>query len=329
MAVVTVLFCLGSSAAVALSDQESQVKGLAFYTMGVIADLQGQAEDAIDYYKTSLEYQDVMPVHLRLGADYARLGRLPEAVTELQRVIREDPAHVQARYLLALIYTSQKDFGKAAQEYETILTSFSKADPKNIEIYGYLAQLYYSQKQYDKAIKQFEIILSLNPTDNADLVYLLGSLYLEVENKEKAIDLFLRALKINPNHDGSLNSLGYIYAEDGTRLDEAQTMVERALKADPQNGAYLDSLAWVYYKKGEYQKALDYLIEADNYMKDPIIYEHMGDVYSQLGQKDNAKKYWDLSLKLLPDQDHVIQKIKSLGSLSSSSHAESHPQVSR
>ena len=109
-----------------------------------------------------------------------------------------------------------------------------------------------------------------------------------------------------------MNSLGYIYAEDNTKLEEAQKLVERALVVDPDNGAYLDSLGWVYYKKGDYQNALKYLKEADNLLKDPVIYDHIGDVYYKLNEPDNAKIYWNFSLEMQPNQKQVQEKIHNL-----------------
>jgi tetratricopeptide (TPR) repeat protein len=133
----------------------------------------------------------------------------------------------------------------------------------------------------------------------------------EVKNRDKAIELFARAIKLKPDHDGCLNSLGYLYAEDGIKLDEAKELIERALKEDPDNGAYLDSLGWVYFKKGQYDQALSVLQKADTRLKDPLIYEHMGDVYFRLKKVEDAKKYWKLSLDLLPGQEQIIQKLHS------------------
>jgi tetratricopeptide (TPR) repeat protein len=293
------------------AEAQKQAKSLASYTMGVVYDLQGFTDNAIKEFEKSAQLKDNYAAHLRLGADYARMGKLPEAINELQIVIKQDAENVQARYLLALIYSSQKDFDKAAVEYEAILTYFSKAQPENKEIYGYLGQLYYSQKQYDKAIKQFEIVLSLDPT-NTYVIFLLGSLYLETNNKKQAVEYFLRCTKVDPQHDGCLNSLGYLYAEEGVKLDDAQKLIEQALTKDPENGAYLDSLGWVYYQKGEYEQALTILKKADKLMKDPVIYDHLGDVYRQLKQPEDAKKYWKLSLELLPDQKQIQEKLKLL-----------------
>ena len=296
-------------------DYDRQAKGLTHYTMGVIYDMDGLIPEAISEYEKAATFDSSSYViRLKLGANYARQGLIPEAIKELNLGSELNPKDIQAHYLLALIYSSLKQFDKAADEYETILKSFAEADPQNAEISGYLGQLYYSQKKYSKAIEQFEKIIHLDPK-NAEVMYLLGSLYLETGNRQKAIELFNQSITADPEHDGSLNSLGFIYAEDGTKLDEALGLVQRAVKIDPENGAYLDSLGWIYYKKGIYVDALKYLQMALDHLKDPVVYEHMGDVYLKLNQIDNAKKFWHQSLELSPNQEHVLKKLDDLEGL--------------
>ncbi len=296
-------------------DRIATYKALAHYAMGQIFDLLGQTTKAVQEYEMAAQFDEASYlIHLRLGADYARLDMLNKAKDELRLVGKYNPDDLQSHYLLALIHSTEKDYDAAAKEYEYILKTFSEAEPGNIEIYGYLGQLYYSQKKYKNAIEQFEKILKLEP-DNPDVLYLLGSLYLEIDDQRKAIEMLKESIRIKPNHDGSLNTLGYIYAENNQNLEEAESLVLLALKENPNNGAYLDSLGWVYFKRGKYNEALDAFEQANKVMKDPVIYEHMGDVYYQLNQFEKAIEHWQMSLDLLPDQKSVIQKIDAAKSI--------------
>jgi tetratricopeptide (TPR) repeat protein len=279
-----------------------------------VFDLLGMTNRAVLEYEEALQYDPTSYLtHLRLGAGYARLNMLPGAIEELKLVHKYNPEDMQSHYLLALIYSTRREYTLAAEEYELILKTFSEAEPQNIQIYSYLGQLYYSQKKYDKAIEQYEKILTFEPK-NADVLYLLGSLYWEVGDRKLAVDLLEQSVVIDPQHDSSLNTLGYFYAENDMRLDEANDLIVRALAISPENGGYLDSLGWVYYKKGMYQEALETLIKADQYLKDPVIYDHMGDVYQKLNHLEDAIKYWELSLQLLPKQEAVINKINTVRS---------------
>ena len=162
-----------------------------------------------------------------------------------------------------------------------------------------------------QAIEQFLKIIKLEP-DNMTALYLLGSVYADNNAPSKATETFRRVLELQPDNDEALNSLGYMYAEAGVHLDEALNMVRRAIKIDPINGAYYDSLGWVLYKKGMYAKALRALQKAATYIQDPLLYEHMGDVYK--AQKDfvRACQFWRKSLDLDPHQNTVYQKIKEI-----------------
>ncbi len=305
------LVCPRSADAFANEDRVALAKGLAHYIMGYRDDLLGQTNQAVLEYEKAVQFDaSGYLIHLRLGTGYARLNMLPEAINQLQIVHQLNPEDMQSHYLLALIYSNQRQYDDAAREYEIILKTFSKEEPQNTEIYGYLGQLYYSQRKYDQAIEQFEKILAAEP-NNADVMYMLGSLYLETNQKDRAIDILKKSISIDPEHDGSLNTLGYLYTEDGKNLDEALDLIKRALDISPDNGAYLDSLGWVYYKKGIYDKALETLKKADAILKDPVIYDHIGDVFSKLNQTEEAVKYWKLSLELLPEQTSVQQKIES------------------
>ena len=296
-------------------DRITTSKSLAHYAMGNVYDLLGISNMAVTEYEKAAQFDSSSYlIHLRLGTSYARMDMLEEAKRELDVVKQLNPEDLQSHYLLALIYSSEKEYDKAADEYEFILTSFSKEEPKNIEIYGYLGQLYYSQKKFSKAIEQFEKILELEP-DNADVMYLLGSLYLEVNEDEKAIKILKDSLAIDPEHDGSLNTLGYIYAEQGKDLDEAEKLIRKALEISPDNGAYLDSLGWVYYHKGDYKKALEILSQANENLKDPVIFDHMADVYLKINDYENAILNWEKSLELLPDQPEVKKKLDEAKSI--------------
>ena len=292
----------------------STAKALAHYATGQVYDLLGLTNQAVLEYEKASQYDEgSYLIELRLGVDYARLGLLAEAKEALELAHTYNTEDLQSHYLLALIYSTEGDYEKAAQEYELILKNFSHTEPENIQIYGYLGQLYYSQRKYDQAIEQFEKILLLEP-DNADILYLLGSLYLDIKEEKKAMDLLRKSIQINPQQDGSLNSLAYTFAEKGENLREAMDLVTRALEIDPDNGAYLDTLGWIYFQEEKYDKALEILKRADQNFKDPIIYHHLGDVYYKMSMTEEALKYWQLSLELLPDQEDVIKKIDEVKS---------------
>ncbi len=70
----------------------------------------------------------------------------------------------------------------------------------------------------------------------------------------------------------------------------------------------------MYYKKGEFEKALQYLQKAVQLVPDdPIMLEHLGDAYLKLNDKANALKYYQESLKNKEkDKEELIKKIRAI-----------------
>jgi tetratricopeptide (TPR) repeat protein len=121
---------------------------------------------------------------------------------------------------------------------------------------------------------------------------------------------FKKTLELSPDYTPALNYLGYMWAERGEKLDEAKVLIEKALKSDPKNGAYLDSLAWVLFRQNQPKPALELLLQAVDLMDepDPTLYDHLGDVYSALGEKEKAREAWQKSISIEPNEK-VKQKL--------------------
>ncbi|NTV28693.1 MAG: tetratricopeptide repeat protein [Candidatus Omnitrophica bacterium] len=281
--------------------------------MGVSYDLHNLSSEAAREYQESLRYDgSAFAPHLRLGSSYARMGHYAQAVAELNRASELDPTDMQAHYFLAVVYSAQRDFVSAANEYETILKHFSDTEPKNIQLLLYLGQLYYAQGKLDKAFDLFERVYKADPR-NVEVAYLIGNFYLEKNRRADAVKAFKACIEADPFQAGCLNALGYIYAESGDNLDEAQKLIKRALEIDPKNPAYLDSLGWTYYQKGQYEDALAALDQVGESTEDPVVYDHLGDVHFKLGHMELAAKYWQLTLDLDPQQQSVRDKLEALG----------------
>lgn len=299
----------------------SKSKALAHYIMGVVDNLNGDDEKAMQEYQQSLRFDRSQPiVHLRVGSYYARQGRLPEATRELKIVVKLAPQVTPAHYLLALIYSAQKKYELAASEYEAVLKKASDDEPQNTEVHAYLAQLYYALHKYPLAIEQLHDIIKADPK-NASAYYLLGTVHLELDHRQEAKEALRQVLALDSKHDGALNSLAYMYAEEGVNLDEALRMVQKAIDLAPANGAYFDTLGWVLFKQGLKAEALMALQKAATYLEDPTIYDHIGDVYQALDEPTQARQSWMKSLQLDQKQPKVSQKLENLNHRSASSRS--------
>ena len=287
--------------------QADTARSIAHYIMGLSYELQDQPEAAAREYRQAASADpSSFAVHMRLGAVNVQLGERRGAIKAFAAASHLEPQDLQARYFLAQVYTSVKEYDRAGEQFEKILNALTSSDPRNVEYYIFLAQLYYAQGKPGQAQAQFEKLLAVQPK-NTDALLQVGLFYLEGKRRAEGIELLKRCIGIDPAHAECLNTLGYAFAEDGNHLDEAQDLVSRALAVDPKNAAYQDSLGWVYFRKGLLAKALEELQKAIAGEKDPAIYDHMGDVYEKLGQTDMALAAWRAALKM----DGTLADIRS------------------
>jgi tetratricopeptide (TPR) repeat protein len=124
----------------------------------------------------------------------------------------------------------------------------------------------------------------------------LGGCRERAGNVDGAVDAGRDALKIAPDWPPALNFVGYVLADHDRQLPEARKLIERALEKDPENGAYVDSYGWVLYREGELAAAREHLERAVRLTDgDPVVREHLGDVYRDLKLPDLAREQYKLS----------------------------------
>jgi tetratricopeptide (TPR) repeat protein len=130
---------------------------------------------------------------------------------------------------------------------------------------------------------------------------------------------FRAALKLNPEQPQVLNYLGYSLVEKNKDLDEALDMIQRAVAASPDSGYIVDSLGWVLYRLGRYEEAVPHMEHAAELMAiDPVVNDHLGDVYWAVGRKLEAQFMWRRALSFVDseaasdevDPDRIRRKLE-------------------
>lgn len=190
----------------------------------------------------------------------------------------------------------------------------------NLELKAHLLR---EQEKVGDAIKIFQELLDdakgddrLKPAAKQKLVnnyrYLLSGLYTDQGKIDKAADQLKELLEKEPNNPTYNNDLGFIWADHDMKLPEAEKLIRKALEEDRKKrksegattdrltAAYLDSLGWVLFKQKKYKEALPPLQDAvkDEEGRHIEIYEHLGDVYFALDQKDKALSAWKEGIRV-------------------------------
>ena len=298
-----------SLAQIAFASDRKTALTLSHYIMAMMYDRMGEQERAVVEYQAALhsDYENPL-IHIGLAASFIKKNDIVKAVEELKLAVKFNPEAVEPHAVLALLYTVQNKTEAANREYELALQNASKLEPKNVEIYKTLGIVYLQQKKLADAEKTFKLVLDLDAKDAQSHFY-LANIYDQLKKKD-ALEFHLKkAIELKPDYSEALNYLGYLYANENRDLDKAEKLIREALKIEPDNGAYVDSLGWWYFRKGRVDEALKEIERASLLLEDPVIFDHLGDLYLRTGEKDKAMANWKKSLNLDPSQAEVQRKI--------------------
>lgn len=175
---------------------------------------------------------------------------------------------------------------------------------------------YFQLEKYKESINDYTQAIQMDPT-NPNFYFYRATAYDKLKQFPETESDLKKTISLNPNASNAMNYLGYLYAEKDMFPEEAKQLLTQAITLEPDNPAYQDSLGWVYYRKKDFNLALLHLnfaasLALERGFEDPVIYEHLGDVY--LAKKDpvNAVQFFKLSLskdKQTSNKD-LVSKIK-------------------
>lgn len=278
-----------SDEGIALLEEITKSNPLRYATFELLGELyqqKGDMDKALENYQHSVLLDASEPSnHMRIAQLQMQLKRFDDAVETAKAARARFPNHPQAIYLLAVTLSQ-------AKKYPEAMTAFAEA------------QLEF-EENYDELLTPAFYLSYGAAAEQAGLI-------------DKATELLRKSIAMDPNQAAeAYNFLGYMWVERGENLDEAGEFIQKALAQDPENGAFLDSLGWYYFKKGEYEKALKELARASELIKpeDPVIYDHLADVYHKIGNTAEAVRYWQKALTLKPEEKEaksIAQKLDQM-----------------
>ncbi len=225
------------------SQPEKPDKAAAYYYYSVghlYAELAGQYANRSDLFSKAVDsYKQAMKadpsatfIAEELSDLYIQSGRLREAVTEAEDILKQNPDDLNARRVLARIYTRM--IGDSQQ---------NRIDEGMVK----------------KAIEQYEKITEKEPTDS-DSWLMLGRLQKISQNSVEAEKAYKKALELDPNNEDAMTGLATVYADLGDNKS-ATDLLKKAAERDP-NPRSLTTLAGAYEQMKEYALAAETLKQA-------------------------------------------------------------------
>ncbi len=185
-----------------------------------------------------------------------------------------------------------------------------------------IAAIYRDTKDFDNSLKYIELSKEINP-NNINLILLESNIRWELGDVDSYEKLITKALEINPENTDLVFNLGVVNADKGN-IDLALEYYNKAIQLDPSyTKAYLNAAALILDKDepiieemnslgmstSDYNRYDELKLIREDLFKSAIPYldkvyeldpnnidciKTLRNIYEQLGNSDEAKKYKDL-----------------------------------
>ncbi len=282
---------------------------------------------AIDYFQRAVDKDPkLFWGWMALGILHAATGSRDEAISEFQRAISIDPQQTSPyESLSALLLMQHQPEGALA-----IWKELEKTSPANTIAPLRVGAILLSLKWYSEAVPELERAVQRNPRD-AELLAQLGIAYARTGAKDKAIAAMEEALQADSSAD-ILNTVAYAMAEED--LDPSKTLqyAQQAVKDEEDKtskieinniqtedlgtashlAAYWDTLGWAYFHTGDLKNAGKYLNAGWHLSQDPVIADHLGELYEKEGKRREAIEAYESAMAAGRPPDHSTSRVEAM-----------------
>ncbi len=280
--------------------------------MGFLFLMEDKKDESLYHLQRAAEYQGQnaeSELYLYIADIYGEQGNIEAGIGAWQEYLEKRPG-IDERIPFWEYMLHHGDTSFVMHEIDSMKAMY----PDSAVFDFFLGTLLYDKGILDSARSHYEIAIRLAP-ENTSLRFALGDTYERLGLRRKAIQTFKTLVSIDSETPMILNYLGYILADSDTLLDQSRSLLEKALRKEPQNGAFLDSYGWLLFREGKPKEALDYLKKAEERVgDDPVIYEHLGDVYLELGRTKKAVSSYQQALDFADglQYDIILEKIENV-----------------
>lgn len=193
---------------------------------------------------------------------------LPHAIDSLKALLALDFKHLDAHFLLALIYAQDQSYELSSQHLRACMAD----DYKKNELYKLIAFNSRQLALYKNALHELQKHLHYNPEDD-DAYAQMGDIYLLQKEYQYAKKVYLQAIKMDPKKALYYFRIAHVY-EGEDNLKQAILEAQKALALDASYHEVMFYMATLYAKMGDFKKAIDHYEKAININEDIALYHH-------------------------------------------------------
>ncbi|MFC1582703.1 tetratricopeptide repeat protein [Planctomycetota bacterium] len=276
---------------------------------GEAAEVQHYAERMYREVPDPGSFLGALSLLAEMGAADVAVKVIDAAEKDLGRALRPD-----IRLLKIALSPAGED---RKRDLDAVLKDIPKGSENlyRIQVGSFLVRM----ERYPDAVEQFERCIQLMSDstaieDTTEIEVQLAYALYKAGEKKRGFGLLEDVIKRQGDQSPAdvENLLGYMLALEGRDLKRAVQLVQKALAKSPDNGAFADSLGWAYFKSGNMEQAGRFLKRAAVLLPDAEVLAHLGDYYSAIGDREQARRSWIAAL-LHRENAEVRKKLLELG----------------
>jgi tetratricopeptide (TPR) repeat protein len=228
------------------------------YNLGVLAERQGNMQDAIARYQAALKKKPTLrQASENLAVIAQNAGDISGAVSIYQGILKIFPDDGNARARLAEIYRQTGDHEKAMELSRAALMR----EPQSVTAYKVMMRSYLERKQLAMAKLVALRAMKIDQND-PELHHTIGLILLQEDKKDAARLSFKRAVEVRADYVPARVLLAQMDL-DAEDYPGAEEHLRRILQADSKNAAAHLNLGIAYKGQGQLDKAMQEYDEAE------------------------------------------------------------------
>lgn len=205
-----------------------------------------------------------------MGVSLAMEERYDEAVWQLRKALKLEPANAEARFHLANVFFDSDEPEKALLEYRESI----RRDPDSSRARTYMGIALASLGRYQEALDEWKKVIVLKHDENEDLdnfmLVNMGKANLNLDRFSEAERLFKQAILLDPENIPARNHLGITLANLG-KLQQAIDIWYGIMGKQEQDSFLFFNLGRALYNIGNYPKAIYFMTMAEQSIEEPEV----------------------------------------------------------
>ncbi len=241
------------------------------------------------------------------------------SITEISEALKKNPKLYKARLALAELYARKGDLQQSLDELDKIISMQGDTDQlglatgkqaDNIRVRVLRIAVLMKMNKPEEALEDAKLLVEFQP-DEPGYVFRLAEIYYVMKNFDEALPLYKKLQQEKPDSVQLLTRIVGIFMMQKDH-DRAMEEVDAFLASYPENRAAILVKAKIYLSQGHVELAESILVAEADKGEDVAATVMLAELYRNNKDNDNAVKYYDKALELVPENIGIRMKLADI-----------------